>query len=191
MKKLSVLTVIAALVALTFFVGYSPNVSAQTPTGQNQSDQAILDAGDEDAIFCGVEQKSAEAYTLHVSASATEGDNLTLRITFRDGDSIAYPIPNGTSFSVTHALGGVPDVDDQVKITLEGDTTSTASDPAALASVKVNGGAKDPFAGDGEADNFCLTFVESVAAVGGPYTDNADFGDLDGDPGDDQADDNF
>jgi hypothetical protein len=66
-------------------------------------------------------------YTLSVTAT-TRGSPGTFRITFRDGDSMGFEVPAGTTSTTTpyttHALGGVPGVDDVVKITAEGGITS-------------------------------------------------------------------
>lgn len=107
------------------------------------------------AIFCGVKLVPAlKAYTLHVSATAS-GSGGTFRINFRDGDSMGFEVPAGSTYSTTHALGGVPEVDDIVKITAEGGVQSM------MASVLAEPGAVDPFDEtlDGRAadDNFCVT----------------------------------
>lgn len=138
--------VILTLLAMNPF---SPSLqvgSAQAPSGPAQSDHALLGPGD-DSIYCGVGHK-AEPYTLNVSAAGgTAGGTLTIQ--FGDGDTIAFQIPANASFSTTQALGGVPGVDNVVKI--------TASSSVAMASVQANAGATDPFTEDGELDNFCLT----------------------------------
>ena len=151
------LTVVLAMILLA---GVARNVSAQTPQGPAQSDHALFGPPGDTAIYCGVAPgKGAEPYTLHVSATpaastatpAPTEANRTLTITFGDTDSITFKVGPNTSFSTTQELGGVPGVDDVVKITVGAGITS------AMASVKVRAGVKDPFSGDGELDNFCLT----------------------------------
>ncbi|MBI2360261.1 MAG: hypothetical protein HYV04_15405 [Deltaproteobacteria bacterium] len=67
-------------------------------------------------------QERPYPYTLTVEAqAATNGGKFG--ITFRDGDSMGFEVPGGTH-RYTHALGGVPRVDDVVKITAERDITS-------------------------------------------------------------------
>ena len=145
-SKLTTVGVVAGLILATATL---LRVSAQTPQGPAQSDHALFLAPER--VYCGVAMigKQAEPYTLHVSATNPGASPATLTITFGDRDSIGFEVPAHSSFSTTQALGGVPGVDDVVKITIPGG--------AAMASVQVRAGAKDPFAGDGELDNFCLT----------------------------------
>lgn len=149
MRKLAIP---AALAGLIVAVAMPPNVSAQRPQGPSQSDHALMDASEH--IHCGValgnSGKKAESYTLHVTASG--GTFLTIQ--FADFDTISFAIPGGGSVSTTQELGGVPEVDDVVKITV------TPSGDA-MASVKVRAGSQDPFTDDGELDNFCLTHLNA------------------------------
>ena len=148
---------LTVVLAMILFASVARNVSAQTPQGPAQSDHALFGPPGDTAIYCGVAPgKGAEPYTLHVSATpdvsgTTTEANRTLTITFGDTDSITFKVGPNTSFSTTQELGGVPGVDDVVKITPGAGITS------AMAIVKVRAGAKDPFSGDGELDNFCLT----------------------------------
>lgn len=127
-----------------------PQARAQNPQGPAQSDHALLSPSDT-AVYCGVAMvgNQGEPYTLHVGATNPGGAAATLFIRFGDGDAIGFEVPAHTSFSTTQELGGVPDVDNVVKIEMAGG--------AAMASVRVRAGARDPFANDGEQDNFCLT----------------------------------
>ena len=127
---------------------------------RGQSDHALWGGGDTN-LYCGVSRRR-EPWTLHISA--TTGPSVgTLTLTFRDGDAISYKIPAGSSFSATNAFGGVPFVDDVVRITPGGGVVS------ALASALVSRGARDPFAGDGEKDNFCLTKPGDLGTLPGGF----------------------
>ena len=142
---------LALVLTLTLFPGFAPNVSAHP----EQSDHALLNNGNlpgpDTAIYCGVETKKAEPWVLHIAASADSSGG-TLSITFGGGDGISFNVPANGSFNTTQALGGVPGVDDVVKISVGGGTLS------AMASALVARAAgKDPFADDDEKDNFCLT----------------------------------
>ena len=151
MRRMATVTVLAGVILTLLAMTFSPEVSAQTPQGPAQSDHALFGPGDT-AIHCGVATigNQGEPYTLHVAATAPSVPG-TLTIIFGDASSIGFSVPAGGSFSTTQELGGVPTVDDVVKITVGGGVT------AAMASVKVRAGAKDPFPADGELDNFCLT----------------------------------
>jgi len=142
------------LLTIAVFASSAPNVSADDDKQRGkQSDHALLNnsslPGPDSAVYCGVGKK-AEPWTLYVAASAGSSVG-TLTITFRDGDGITFNVPVGGSFSTVQALGGVPEVDDVVRISVGGGAT------AAMASASVRPGARDPFAGDDEKDNFCIT----------------------------------
>jgi len=101
--------VAALLLAPVWYVG------AQRPTGPSQSDHALLDASVPEHVHCGVGHHP-EGYTLHFAASSAIAATLT--ITFGDLSTIQFLIPAGQSFSTTQELGGVPTVDDLVRINL-------------------------------------------------------------------------
>lgn len=128
-----------------------------------QSDHALFSsAAGATAIYCGVKlDQFVEPWTLHVSASAPTVPGL-VRITFNDADFIEFAVAGGSSFSTVQGLGGVPGVtdgvvggppgvDDVVKVSASGGVTLM------MVSAKVRARATDPFEGDGETDNFCLT----------------------------------
>jgi hypothetical protein len=110
------------------------------------------------AVYAGVKKFAGKAnrhYTLHISATAS-GSAGTFVINFRDGDTMGFQVPADTSVSTTQALGGVPGVDDIVKITQTGGVISM------MVSVLAEAGARDPFDEtlDGVAaqnDNFVVT----------------------------------
>ena len=146
MKKLTMLLV--GFLLLTLFANPVPIVSADD---NKQSDHMLLDGNAIPAPehgYCGVGKK-VEPWQLHVSYSPGGGGG-TLTIQFRDGSSIAFPVPSGSSFSLTQAMGGVPGVDDLVRI----DITAGGAWVSALA----RSGARDPFdePPPAEKDNFCL-----------------------------------
>jgi len=145
--------------------GGSSQIIDKSKGGTGQSDHALYGGGDT-AIYCGVAlNEFVEPWTLHLSASAgLDGGRVT--ITFNDNDAITFRVPDGGSFNMTQALGGVPGVtdgevndggvDDLVRITADG-----AVD-AMMASAHVLAAATDPFdetlgGGTAEPDNFCLT----------------------------------
>ena len=162
MRKLGLLTAAAALVAVFGFAGPASadkQTCAASATcdqtiikgADGQADHALYDGDGDTAIYCGVaNDDEAEPWTLHVSASAIESAG-SVTITFDDSDSITFLVPEGTSFSTTQTLGGVPEVDTLVRITATGDLT------VMMASAKVKLKATDPFDEDSESDNYCLT----------------------------------
>ena len=146
------LMVISSLVVLGGF-------ASKGNADENRSDHALFFTGStppDTAIYCGVRQegKKGKAYTLHISGTASDADG-TFVITFLDEDPMGFLVPQGSTYSTTHALGGVPTVDTTVRITATGGVHSI------MASVLAEEGAKDPFVGDGEKDNFCVTINAS------------------------------
>lgn len=59
--------------------------------------------------------KSNKPFILYVTA-VTDSIDGNVKVTFKDGDAITYTIPAGTSFSFTHAAGGIQSVDGELKI---------------------------------------------------------------------------
>ena len=117
--------------------------------GGGQSDHGLLSVATGDtAAYAGV-GKHKEPWTLHISATTIDGFAGTLNIQFRDGDALTFRIPAGGSFGLTQAFGGVPGTDDLVRIT-------GSSNLQAIVSVQAVEGAKDPFLGDGQKDNFVV-----------------------------------
>ncbi len=145
--------VMVAVLAMT------PGVSEAAKKGR--TDHALLCRGscavnDDFAIYCGLNLNKNKPYTLHISASTFGAGSGTVRITFRDGDFITFEVPDGESFSISQALGGVPGVDDVVKI------TGTGGVETMMVSLYRERGGRDPFdetldGGDAEKDNYCVT----------------------------------
>jgi hypothetical protein len=74
-------------------------------------------------MVCGLTKKN-KPYTLNISGSANV-TNGSFFIRFRDGDTMGFNVPAGSTYSTTHALGGVPDVDTpSVMINQEGGVNS-------------------------------------------------------------------
>ena len=128
---------------------------------KNKTDHALLCRGtcavnDDFAIYCGL-KPAGKPYNLHISGSTFGGTGVgTVTITFLDTDLITFNVPAGDSFSITQALGGVPDVDNVVKITATGGVETM------MVSLHAKKGGRDPFdeeldGGDKEKDNYCLT----------------------------------
>lgn len=62
------------------------------------------------------------------------------------------PMPAKSSISFTQAFGGVPGVDQIIRI-----RSGPGDDVEGVTSALATGGAKNPFEGDGEKDNFCFS----------------------------------
>ncbi|MBI2903028.1 MAG: hypothetical protein HYY12_05505 [Candidatus Methylomirabilis oxyfera] len=60
-------------------------------------------------LVCGTTKKN-KPYTLHISGTASGSDGQFI-IFFRDGDAMGFNVPMGSTYSTSHALGGVPNVD--------------------------------------------------------------------------------
>ena len=155
MKKLIML---AVFLPLTYLVDPVPTVSATgiqiLSTGDKQSDHMLIDASAGEHGYCGVGKK-VEPWELHVAYSPG-GSAGTLTIGFRDGSSIPFPVAANSSFSLTQAMGGVPGVDDLVRIDITGG--------GAWASARVRSGARDPFLEPvAEKDNFCINIPAEQA----------------------------
>ena len=156
MKRLTRLAAMAGMMVAVLTM--TPGVSE---AGRKKTDHALLCRGscavnDDFAIYCGL-RKAGKPYNLHISGSTASGFAAgEIRITFLDGDFIRFNVPDGESFSITQALGGVPDVDDVVKITATGGVETM------MVSLHAKKGGKDPFdetldGGTARKDNYCVT----------------------------------
>lgn len=157
MKRLTRLAVMAGVMVAVLAI--TPGVSEAGK--KKKTDHALLCRGscavnDDFAIYCGL-KPAGKPYNLHISGSTVGTDvDGEIIITFLDGDLIRFEVPDGESFSITQALGGVPDVDNVVKITATGGVETM------MVSAHAKKGGKDPFdetldGGDAEKDNYCLT----------------------------------
>ena len=154
MKKLAVLV---AFLPLILFASPVPTVTAQFGGGPDgQSDHMLIAFFAGEHGYCGVGTPTGEPWEFHVSYSP--GGSLgTLTIGFRDGSAIPFPVAANTSFSLTQAMGGVPGVDDLVRIDI------TAG--GAWVSARARSGARDPFTEPvAERDNFCINIPTEQAA---------------------------
>ena len=144
-KLLFVAIFIAAVMALPL------NVLAQ---GSEQTDHMQLPSTE--VGYCGL-GTNAEPWTLSIAASgvAVLPGAGKLNVEFRDGTSITFNIGTNNSISLTQQMGGVPGVDDLVRITLSG---SGAVGAEAWVSARARPNAKDPFIEPGapEDDNLCV-----------------------------------
>lgn len=159
MRRLGTLTAIVAFVAaFTLAFGIGPASAFHLPPFE--SDHALLDGANGDKVYCGVKTR-VEPWTLHVSATPGTDPGF-LKLTTRDGDLVSFAMPANSSFSFTHSMGGVPTVDDLVKIEITGGDTGTK---VAMVSARARKWSRDPFdeAGDtdnpgpAERDNLCVT----------------------------------
>ncbi len=145
---------ILAVLAMNPFGRFSPNAAADTiarPAFRDQSLFCTCSSPADVAIWCGV--KKGKGYTLDISGTASGADGSFI-ITFIDGDTMGFSVPNGFTLSTTHELGGVPGVDDVVKITRTGGVGSM------MVTVHTDEGAVDPFdetldSAPPEINNFC------------------------------------
>ena len=78
------------------------------------SDHALIDqTGTDTDVFC--RSTNGQPFTVYGSFRASGGD-VTMRVTFRDGDFVDYPIAQDTSFSFSEAAGGTPSVDKKIVV---------------------------------------------------------------------------
>lgn len=78
------------------------------------SDHALIDqTGTDTTVFC--RSTNGQPFTVYGSFGAFGGD-VTMRVTFRDGDFVDYPIAQDTSFSFSEAAGGTPSVDKKIVV---------------------------------------------------------------------------
>ena len=121
----------------------------------DQSDHGLVDVASGEKGFCG---STKEPWILDISA-AGDSDGGSVTLTFNDGDSITYPIPAGGSFSAQFNFGGVPGVDNVVRI-------SGSGIPSMVVSALATENSVDPFDENDngvldsppteEKDNYCV-----------------------------------
>jgi hypothetical protein len=158
MYKTIVIASLATIVMLAGAYAVLPVQKAATALGgDRQSDHALALVDVEGAkVFCGVFNK--EAWILRVTAAGLGVDG-SVDLTFNDSDSISYPVLASSSFYAEYAFGGVPGVDNIVRV--EG----TDIDEMVVSAESPGGLAIDPFDENDngiikdnkdELDNFCV-----------------------------------
>jgi hypothetical protein len=84
------------------------------------SDFALIDqTGGDTSVFC--RTPNGGAFTVNGAFRAFGGD-VTMRVTFKDGDFVDYPIAQDTSFSFSESAGGTPSVDKKIVVSTSGGT---------------------------------------------------------------------
>lgn len=161
MRKLTIGILSSALLASVLLISTIPSAISDDDDGdrRSQSDQGLFGLSPDVKAFCGSDR---EPWELHISGAATSSPG-TIKLTYRDSDSITYPVPAGQAFSADYAFGGVPFVDDTVMIEVSGGVD------AATVTALATGNARDPFDEDddgkagkdvtgvgSEKDNFCV-----------------------------------
>lgn len=129
------LAVIAAMVAIAVVSQmFLPTLAM---AGHKKASHSLFFTGStppDTHLVCGV-TKANKPYTLHVSGTAS-GSNGEFIIFFRDGDAMGFGVPAGSTYSTTHALGGVPNVDTPTVM-----IAPTGGVQSMMASVLAEGGA--------------------------------------------------
>lgn len=149
MKKITTILVTLLSIAMLPYVSYGAPLE--------QTDHAIIGAGEN--VYCGVKNTAnREPWILHVAATVGGGGG-TLTIMFRDGDVLDFNIAANSSFSTVQAMGGVPDVDDVVRVNGSAGVTGMVSARV------IRNGTRDPFGGDGFEDNFCNNTTDEPGAT--------------------------
>lgn len=150
------------VVAIAIWMGLSVFLAPAAQASHSLSDHGLFctcSSPSDTAVYAGVRKVAGArnfSYTLNISATAS-GSAGAFRINFRDGDSMGFTVPADSTISTSHALGGVPGVDDIVKITAEGGVNSM------MVSVQAAAGAQDPFdetldaGGVADHSNFVVT----------------------------------
>ncbi len=165
LTSILVATVLVATVLVAGIFALMPVEKVSTAGGRSsvtESDHGLVDVASGEKGFCG---STGEPWTLYIAA-ASDSDGGSVKLTFNDGDSITYPVAADDSFSAQFAFGGVPGVDNVVRV--EG-----TGIPAMVVSAQPTGNFIDPFDEDddgilndpkpplpplppNERDNYCV-----------------------------------
>ena len=107
----AVIAVVVSLLVTGLYLG-TPATAINTP-GRDISDHALIDVTD-----TGAKCSCDKTFTFYLTVRAVDGD-ATVRITFKDGDSVDFPVdfPSGQTVSIVQAAGGTPGVDDVLTVT--------------------------------------------------------------------------
>jgi hypothetical protein len=104
---------IVAAVAVFWFAGASG-----AETSGLISDHALIDQTSGDtSVSC--RSTNPQAFIVYGAFRAI-GGNVTMRVSFKDGDFVDYPIAQDTSFSLSEAAGGTPTVDKKIVVSTSG-----------------------------------------------------------------------
>jgi hypothetical protein len=107
----------AAVVLVGAFGLYLAVPTAGAATGK-VADHALFDGVDipsDTSVFC----RGSGPFNVYLSFRAFTADAV-LTVTFQDGDSVAYAIPQDTSFSIQQAAGSTAGVDRRIVATSTG-----------------------------------------------------------------------
>jgi hypothetical protein len=123
MRKVTTITGISAVACVAATVAVFSFVSASgAETTGLISDHALIDqTGGDTSVDCRATNK--QAFIVYGAFRAFGGD-VTMRVTFKDGDFVDYPIAQDTSFSLSEAAGGSPSVDKKIVVSTSGGTGS-------------------------------------------------------------------
>jgi hypothetical protein len=116
-KPIIGITATAALIGAALMIATAGSGGAASSSGL-LSDHALFDGtGADTSVSC--RSTNSEAFTVYGAFRAAGGD-VMMRVTFKDGDFVDYPIAQDTSFSFSEAAGGTPSVDRKIVVTATG-----------------------------------------------------------------------
>ena len=122
-----------ALLSLGFVVQFAPSAIAD----DSKSDFALFDGTNPaNQPNSGAVCSAKHAFTYHV-AVANWGADGVVRITYKDGDIIRFPIKAGASFAFSQAAGSKGGADKAVRVSNEGSPAQLAGAMSASADGKV------------------------------------------------------
>lgn len=119
MKRLTPIVGIATTAALIGAVIIFATIgTGGAATSGLLADHALIDqtGGDTDVWCRGTNKQPFVVY----GAFRAFGGDVTMRVTFKDGDFVDYPIAQDTSFSLSEAAGGTPSVDRKIVVSTSG-----------------------------------------------------------------------
>jgi hypothetical protein len=117
-KPIIGITATAALIGAALMVATAGSGGAAT--SGLLADHALFDGtGADTAVSC---RGTNEGAFIVYGAFRASGGDVTMRVTFKDGDFVEYPIPQDTSFSFSEAAGGTPSVDRKIVVTASAGT---------------------------------------------------------------------
>lgn len=123
MRKIITITGVSAVacVAATVAVFTFASASGAETTGL-LADHALIDqTGGDTTVFC--RATNNQAFIVYGAFRAFGGD-VTMRVAFKDGDFVDYPIAQDATFSLSEAAGGTPSVDKKIVVSTSAGTGS-------------------------------------------------------------------